>query len=159
MFGAHAIAEEAVTVEDPPVAIDDRAEASASDLAVSLRSVESTLSAAPTIAAEGRALTAQEHDALVEAGMKAQVAGLADELELLSAALASDADPAMQKVLLASINRRAAALSALGARPGRVPMPPGVQEELLTLWRDVEALSANLAAASARKADPAIESP
>jgi hypothetical protein len=149
-FTAPAVAEDeevAPVAEDTPVEIATRAEASTSDLAGSIRSLEGALSAAPAAAPQGRALTAAEHSALVEAGIKAQLAGLADELDLLSAALASDADPEMQKVLLRSVTRRAAALSRLAARPAQVEIPSELQADLLALWSDVEALSASLNAA------------
>ena len=154
--GARAAADELQVVDDTEVAISAKAEASATELAASLRSLGNSLRTAPPIANENKVLSAEEHDALVEAGVKAQLAGLADELELLSAALASDADPALQKALLASVNRRASSLSRLGARPARPSLPPGLHTELLALWSDVQALSATRAA-PAPAADAPVE--
>jgi hypothetical protein len=159
IFAVPAAAQEAAPVDDSPARIAARAETSASDLAGSIRSLEGTLSAAPAAAPQGRAMTAAENDALVEAGIKTQLAGLADELDLLSAALASDADPEMQRVLFRSVAARAAALSRLSARPAHVEIPSELQADLLALWRDVEALSASFASGSAPMGDPAAESP
>lgn len=130
-----------------------QAGASASELAASLRLLDNSLRSAPALAAQERALTADAHDALVEAGMKAQLAGLARELDLLSATLASGTDPEKERILLESLTRRAAALSQIGARPSRVPIPPELQTELRALWSDVTALSAARAGASTPIAD------
>lgn len=145
-------------VGDSPAAIAATAEGSASELAASLRSLDSSLHAAAPL--EGsRVLSTEEHDALVEAAVKAQLAALANELDLLSASLAAGVDPALQKVLLASVTHRASVLSRLGARPARVPIPSELTSQLLALWHDVQALSVSLAGAPAPATDPVTESP
>ena len=134
-----------------------KAEASASELAASVHSLESSLRTAPPIANEGKVLSVEENDALVEAGVKEQLAGLAGELDQLSAALASGKDLDGEKILLESLARRAAALSKLGARPSRLRIPPELHGELLALWSDVQALSVSRAEAPAAAADPMSE--
>jgi hypothetical protein len=157
--GAWAAAQEleAVAVDESEAEITARAAVSAGELAGSVRSLESSLRSAAPAAASGGVLSAEEYDALAEAGAKQHVAGLADELEQLSAALVSGADPTAEKVLLESVSRRAAALSQLGASPGRVPIPPELQTELIALWNDVQALSVSRAAGRAPIADTAVE--
>jgi hypothetical protein len=139
--GARALADEVVVADDTVAEIAARAGVSAGELAGSVRSLESSLRSAAPAAESGGVLSTEEHDALAEAGAKKQLAGLANELDQLSAALASGADPAGEKVLLENLARRAAALSQLGAGPSRIPIPPELQAELLALWRDVQALS------------------
>ena len=148
-----ALADEVVVADESPAEIAARAEESASDLAVSVRALEGSLSSAAP-APEGRLLSAEENDALVEAGMKQQLAGLADELDQLLAALAAGADPANEKALFASLDRRAAALSLLGARSSQGVIPPDLVAELLALRSDVKALSRSRRTAP----DAAIES-
>jgi len=152
--GARALADESQVVDDPAAEIAAKAEASASELAASLRSLEGTLRTAAPVPENGKVLSAAENDALVEVGVKRQLAGLADALEQLSDALALGIDPNGERYLLENVARHAAALSQLGARPARVPIPPGVHTELLALWRDVEALSAKRAAAPPFEAAP-----
>ncbi len=157
--GARAWADEVVPADESAAEIAARAEVSASELAGSVRSFESSLRSAPSVAASDGVLSTEEHTALVEAGMKTQLAALAGELDQLSAALASGADPAGEKVLLESLARRAAALSQLGARSSGsgVPFPPELQSELLALWSDMKALSAKRDAAPALAVDSPIE--
>jgi hypothetical protein len=158
-IGALALADEAVVVDESTAEIAARAEESAGDLAVSVRALEGSLSSAAP-AAESRLLSAEENDALVEAGMKQQLAGLADELDQLSAALAAGADPATEKALFTSLDRRAAALSQLGARSSRAVIPPELLAELLALRNDVRALSTGRPSATveAPADEPQVES-
>jgi hypothetical protein len=139
--GAPALADEVVLADESPAEIAARAGESAGELAASVRAVESSMRSAAPAAESGEALSAEENDALVEAGMKQQLSRLADELDQLSAALASGADPATEKALLASMNRRAAALSQLGVRSSQVSIPPELVAELLVLRSDLKALS------------------
>ena len=148
---------EVETVEEPAAEIAARAEASASELAGSVRALERSLRTAAPVAEEGKVLSDEENDALVEAGVKRQLAGLADELDQLSAALASGKESAEAQPVLDELARRAAALSELGTRPSRVPIPSELQAELVALWRDVEALSASRVAAPVLVADPPFE--
>jgi hypothetical protein len=152
ILGESAAADDALLIDAKAEEITVRAEIAASDLATSVRALEGSLSAASAVPANGRALTSEEHDALVEAGMKAQLAGLADELDLLSASLAAGADAEMQGALLESVARRAQALSELGARPASVSIPPDLQARLIALWKDVEALRTGQAAAGSAPA-------
>jgi len=140
--GARALAQEVAVADESAAEISARAEASAGELATSVRSLESSLRSAAPVAERGEVLSADQYSALVEAGAKKQLAGLANELDQLSAALASGADPAGEKALLESIAQRAGALSQLGAGPARVPIPPELQAELVALWNDVRTLSA-----------------
>ena len=151
-------ADQIQTMGDAFADVVAKAETSANELSASLRSLETSLQAAAPL--EGsRVLSDAEHDALVEAAVKAQLAALADELDVLSASIAAGADPALQKVLLASVTHRASVLSRLGARPARVPIPSELTSQLLALWHDVQALSASLAGAPAPAPDPVTESP
>jgi hypothetical protein len=140
---ASAQEQEAVVVDESTAEITARVAVSAGELAGSVRSLEGSLRSAAPAVGRGGVVSAEEYDALAEAGAKQQLARLADELEQLSTALASGADPAGEKALLESIARRAAALGQLGASPARVPIPPELQAELLALWNDVKALSEN----------------
>jgi len=155
--GARALAGELVLADDAAAEIAARAGASAGGLAASVRSLESSLRTAAPVAKSGELLSTEEYDALIEAGAKKQLAGLGDELEQLSAALASGMDPEGEKILLDRLARRAAALSQVGARPSRVPIPPEMQAELLALWSDVKALSTIRAGGSAPVAGPELE--
>jgi len=139
--GVRGWAGEFVIADDPAAEIAAEAGTSAGELATSLRSVESSLRTAAPVANSSEALSAEQYAALAEAGAKKQLAAMADELDQLSAALAMGNDPEGEKILLESVARRAAALSLLGAGPSRIPIPPELQQELLTLWNDVRALS------------------
>jgi hypothetical protein len=152
-------ADDAPAVNESPTDVAAKAEASASELAASLRSLDSSLSTAAPVSGGSRVLSAEEHDALVEAAMKAQLTALADELDLLSGSLAAGADPLIQKALLDRVAQRASVLSRLGARPARVPISSEVTSELLALWHDVQALSTVRAPGSAPTADSDVESP
>jgi hypothetical protein len=129
---------------DAPVDVAAKAQASASDLATSLSWVAGSMEAAePAAAMADGQLSKAENDALVESAAKAQLAGMATELDQLSAALASGQDPAATKTLLLSLRRRGATLNQLGQRTDQALIPTALQAELMMLWRDVEKLSAN----------------
>jgi hypothetical protein len=143
--GIQTWAGEFVVADDSSAEITAKAGTSAGELATSLRSIERSLRTAAPVAYNGDALSAEEYAALAEAGAKKELAALADELDQLSAALARGNDPEGEKLLLESVGRRAGELSLLGAGPWRIPIPSGMQAELLTLWSDVRALAATRA--------------
>jgi hypothetical protein len=154
-IGTSASAVEISTTGEPDAEVVAKAQESASELADSLRAVESSLSVAPPMSTGGEVLSKEEYQARVEAGMKQQLAGLANELDQLSAALAAGSDPGTIKALLQSARRRAGTISMLGAGPSQGAIPSEIQAEMLTLWGDVEALAGKRRAVS----DVAVESP
>ena len=138
---ADALAAGEVAVDDTPADIAARAEASASDLATSLSWVATSMkTAGPTAKTSGQ-LTEAENDALVESAAKVQLTGMAEELDQLSAALASGQNSEATKALLQSLRRRGAVLSRLGQRSNQPLIPSELQGELMRLWSDVEKLS------------------
>ena len=151
--GARASTDELAPADESPAEIAARASESADELAASVRALEGSLSSAAPAVEGSRVLNAEENDALVEVRMKQQLAGLADDLDQLSAALASGADPAGEKVLIDRLIRRAGVISQLGARSSGVPLPPELSSDLLALRSDMKALSASLDAAPAAEAE------
>lgn len=132
-----------------------KAQASASELADSVRAVDASLSAAVPAATDGAVLSKEAYEARAEAGMKQHLAGLASDLDQISAALSAGSSPESVKSLLDSARKRVAAISRLGVGPSHVAIPPELQAEMLTLWSDVEALSGKRRLAS----DVAVDSP
>ncbi len=118
-----------------------RAQVAAEDLADTLRSVEESLQSREPVAATPEALTKEDNDQLVETATKDQLARMADELDQLSAALASGAAPELTQTLVQSLSRRAAAVSELGTRTDRPLIPTEQMEALRDLWSDVQALA------------------
>jgi len=138
-------AADGVAVDDAAVDVAARVQASASDLATSLSWVATSMrTAGPTAMADGQ-LTAAENDALIESAAKVQLTGMAEELDQLSAALASGQNPDATRALLQSLRRRGAVLSRLGQRTNQPLVPSELQGELMRLWSDVEKLSVSSA--------------
>ena len=154
---ADALAAGEVAVDDTPADIAARAEASASDLATSLSWVATSMkTAGPTAKTSGQ-LTEAENDALVESAAKAQLTGMAAELDQLSAALASGQNPEATKALLQGLRRRGAMLSRLAQRTNQPLIPSELQAALMKLWNDVEKLSVSGSVAATPVADPGLE--
>jgi hypothetical protein len=124
-----------------PVDAAARVQEAAVELADSLRTLEGSLRAAEPVPRRAEELTAEENDRLIEAATKEQLAKLAEELDALSAALASGADPGATGPLLQGLARRAAALGELGRRTDRPLIPPEKMQRLMELWAGVRALS------------------
>src|SRR5262245_14865031 len=131
-------------LEVDPAALEAtaKAEVAAGELADSLRSLESTLQSTEPIVKAPETLTKDDNERLIESAAKDQLVQLADELDQLSAALASKADPELTKTLLQSLSQRAAALSELGRRTDQPLIPMEQIEALRALWSEVQALSA-----------------
>jgi hypothetical protein len=119
-----------------------RAQIAAETLADSLRTLGGSLRSTDPIATAPEALTKEDNERLIESATKDELARLADELDQLSAALASGADPELTKVLLQSLSQRAAVLSELGRRTDQPLIPAEQIEALRELWSDVQKLSA-----------------
>ena len=118
-----------------------RAQGAAVDLADGLRSVGSPLRSVGTFSAGAQGLTQEENDRLVEAAMRAELEGLADDLDSLSIALAADKSGAAAAELLQSINRRKADLLAL-AQTTRTPLIPSDElRAIASRWKDLDSLA------------------
>jgi hypothetical protein len=135
--------------DDAPAQVAARARASASDLASSLSWVASSLrTASPPAMANGQ-VTPEENDALIESAAKAQLLGMAEELDQLSAMLSSAKNPEGTRAMLQRLRGRAATLSRLGQRTNQPLIPSEMDAELMKLWSDVEKLSTSTAVVAA----------
>ncbi len=147
-------------VDESAVDVAVQAKVSAENLADSLRSLEGSMQTTdPSVKVEGT-FTAADNDALIEAAAKAQLSGIADDLDLLSSMLAAGADAEETKPLLQNLTQRAAILGRLGQRTSQPLIPTAQQQALMQLWREVEALSVSSPAVDAIPvADPEVEVP
>jgi hypothetical protein len=82
---------------------------------------------------------------------------MAEELDQLSAALASGKDPEATTALIQGLRRRGAVLSRLGQRTNQPLIPSELQNALMQLWSDVEKLPASGSVAATPVADPGLE--
>jgi len=144
-------AEEPPTLESPAETAA-RAQVAVVDLADSLRAVGDQLTSAAPISNAAGVLTAGENAQQVESATKVRLSQMTDELDQLSAALASGASPEITRTLVDSLIAQAAALSRLGQRTDRPLFTADQAASLSKQWQDVRALSVKGAAEAAQAA-------